>query len=150
MNKYLVSRVTGPVEPIAMDSKVKSKNEKSLCEISMEVVANVIRLSSFSIAHKTVGTTTTGKAGKYPEREPLVPDQFPASKRSQEPQSHANPTFMIKPVEGSGSTTTQVIHKEKVTHKERGHQVKPKKEESVDGLASEYIYKIRNKLGCGL
>ncbi|KAE9602595.1 hypothetical protein Lalb_Chr12g0201261 [Lupinus albus] len=136
-----------------MASKVKSKNEKSLCEISMEVVANIIRLSSLSIAQKTVGVSTTAKAGKDHQKEPLVHDQFPAAtKRSQVLQSHANPTFMIKPVGGSEptTTTTQVIHKERVNHKERVHQVKPKKEESVDGLASEYIHKIRNKLGCGL
>lgn len=126
-----------------MASKVKSKSEKSLCEISMEVVSNVIRLSSISIAQKTLGTATTGKAGKDSEKESLVPDQFPATKRSQEPRSHANPTIVIKPV-GSRGSTTQVIHKERV------HQDKPKKEESIDGLASEYINKIRNKLGCGL
>ncbi|CAL0325385.1 unnamed protein product [Lupinus luteus] len=134
-----------------MSSRVKSKNDKSLCEISMEVVANVIRLSTFSIAHRTIGATITGKAEKDHDKEPLVPHQFPAAtKRSQEPLTHANPTFMIKPARGSGPTTNQVIHKERVIPKERVHQVMPKKEESVDGLASEYIHKIRNKLGCGL
>ncbi|OIW00110.1 hypothetical protein TanjilG_29100 [Lupinus angustifolius] len=137
-----------------MSSKVKSKNDKSLCEISMEVVANVIRLSTFSILHRTIGgVTTTGKAEKDHDKEPLVPHKFPApaaTKRLQEQLSHANPTFMIKPARGSGPTTTQVIHKERVIPKERVHQVVPKKEESVDGLASEYIHKIRNKLGCGL
>ncbi|KAE9610044.1 hypothetical protein Lal_00006447 [Lupinus albus] len=135
-----------------MSSKVKSKNDKSLCEISMEVVANVIRLSTFSIAHRTIrGATTTGKNEKDHDMEPLVPHQFPAAcKRSQEPLSHANPTFMIKPARDSGPTTTQVIHKERVIPKERVHQVIPEKEESIDGLASEYIHKIRNKLRCGL
>ena len=129
-----------------MDRRVKSKCESSLCEKSMMVVANVIRLSSFSIAQKTLGVTTTGKDGKElsgsdysdveSEKEPLVPHQFP-----KEPLRGSNPTY-VKPVGSSGSNRC-------VIYGDRVHKVKPKKEECVDGLASDYITKIRNKLGCG-
>lgn len=137
-----------------MNERVKSKSEMSLCEKSMEVVVNVIRLSTFSIAKRTLGATTRSKSGKdlsgsdfsdmEPEKEhQQVPDQFPASKRSQQPQSRANPTYVIKSV-GSNGSTGYVIHEERV------HKVSPKKDQCVDGLASDYISKIRNKLGRGL
>ncbi|TKY55146.1 hypothetical protein E2542_SST19560 [Spatholobus suberectus] len=131
-----------------MDSRVKSKSEKSLCEKSMNVVVNVIRLSSFSIAQKTLGATNTRKAGSEsdmdPDEEALVPDQFTASRRSQQPQSRANPTYVIKSV-GSNGSTERLIYQERVPS-----DVNQKKEQCVDGLASDYISKIRNKLGRGV
>ncbi|KAJ1439000.1 hypothetical protein SESBI_02775 [Sesbania bispinosa] len=117
----------------------------------MKVVVNIIRLSSFSIAQRTLGATT-GKAGNKEvsgsdysdmdlEKEPiLVHHQFPASKRSQQPQSRANPTYVIK---SNGSTACMF-------HKERVHDINTKKEQCVDESASVYINKIRNKLGRGL
>ncbi|CAK8563101.1 unnamed protein product [Lathyrus sativus] len=135
-----------------MDHREKSKSEKSLCEQSMQVVVNILRLSSFSIAQTTLGVSTTRKSGKAKDsfsesdysdnetkKEKLVSNQqFPAStRRSQEPQSRANPTYLIKSV-GSNGSTEYMIHKERL---------KPKKEVCVDGLASDYISKIRNKLG---
>ncbi|MED6195130.1 hypothetical protein PIB30_035157 [Stylosanthes scabra] len=150
---------------------MKSKSsEKSLCEKSMMVVANVIRLSSFSIAHKTLGVSTNGKNGKglssgsdlsdlepLHEKEPMVPlrDQFPAatSRRSQEPLSRANRTYVIKPSGSHGSSTGCVVYKDQRISEANGnnnHNNKAKKEECVDGLASDYITKIRSKLGCGL
>ncbi|KAL1371577.1 hypothetical protein HN51_001806 [Arachis hypogaea] len=154
---------------------MKSKtSEKSLCEKSMMVVANVIRLSSFSIAQKTLGVNTNGKNGKdlssvtdsdlepLHEKEPMVPlrdHQIAAamSRRSQEPLSCANRTYVIKPSGSHGSSTGSVVYKEqRISEANNGnninnnHSNKPKKEECVDGLASDYITKIRSKLGCGL
>jgi hypothetical protein len=137
--------------------RVKSKSEESLCEKSMKVVVNVIRLSSFSIAQRTLGVgATTRKSGKDKDfsgsdfsdketkKEKSVSNkQFPASSRSQQPQSRANPTYVIKSVGSNGST-------EYMIHKERLHDVNSKKELCVDGLASDYISKIRNKLGRSL
>lgn len=137
-------------------SRVKSKNEKSLCEKSMNVVVNIIRLSSFSIAQRTLGTTAR-KSGnkeenldhfgdnKEPEMEKMVSNQFPASsRRSQQPQSRVNPTYVTKSV-GSNRSTEYMIHKERLHH--HHHHVNSNKELCVDGLASDYISKIRNKLG---
>ncbi|RDX73232.1 hypothetical protein CR513_47185, partial [Mucuna pruriens] len=126
--------------------RIKSQSEMSLCEKSMKVVVNVIRLSSFSIAQKSLGGTNRRKGGSgsdmdLDEEEALVPDQFPASKRSQQPQSRANPTYVIKSG-GSNGTTEHLIYQERVPG-----DVNPKKELCVDGLASDYISKIRNKLG---
>ncbi|MED6148220.1 hypothetical protein PIB30_050997 [Stylosanthes scabra] len=138
---------------------MKSKSsEKSLCEKSMMVVANVIRLSSFSIAHKTLGVSTNGKNGKdlssgsdYSDIEPLC-DQFPAatSRRLQQPLSHANRTYVVKPSGSHGSSSTGcVVYKDHRVSEANGNN-KAKKEECVDGLASDYITKIRSKLACGL
>lgn len=153
--------------------RVKSKSDMSLCEKSMKIVVSVIRLSSFSIAQKSLGaTTTTGKIRKdqllsesdysdisdpiKKEPNPLVADEFPAatsrSSRSQQPQSRANPTYVIKSSVGNnGSSTAYMnIHKERVHHHDDDDQiihVNSKKEQCVDGLASDYIFKIRNKLG---
>ncbi|RHN63571.1 hypothetical protein MtrunA17_Chr4g0059741 [Medicago truncatula] len=146
-----------PITNNNMDYSIgKSKNEESLCEKSMKVVVNVIRLSSFSIAQRTlgVGASTTRKSRKdkdlsdsekEPMKEKLVSNkQFPASsRRSQQPQSRANPTYVIKSV-GSNRSTEYLIHKERL------HDVNPNKELCVDGLASDYISKIRNKLGRSL
>ncbi|CAI8609973.1 unnamed protein product [Vicia faba] len=138
-----------------MDPRVKSKSEKSLCEQSMQVVINIIRLSSFSIAQTTLGVSTTTKKSEKDKdisesdysdtetkKEKFVSNkQFPTStRRSQQPQSRANPTYVIKSV-GSNESTEYMIHKER-----RLHDVKSKKELCVDGLASDYISKIRNKL----
>ncbi|CAL5198315.1 unnamed protein product [Lathyrus oleraceus] len=138
-----------------MDHREKSKSEKSLCEQSMQVVVNILRLSSFSIAQTTLGVSSSRKSGigkditesdysdNETKKEKLVSNQqFPAStRRSQQPQSRANPTYLIKSV-GSNGSTEYMIHKEN-----RVHDVKSKKELCVDGLASDYISKIRNKLG---
>ncbi|KAL2321905.1 hypothetical protein Fmac_026284 [Flemingia macrophylla] len=128
--------------------RIKSKSEKSLCEKSMEVVVNVIRLSSFSLAQRTLGATNTRKAGSESDmdldEEAPVPDQFPTtSKRSQQPQSRANPTYVIKSI-GSNESTEHLIYQERVPS-----DINQKKEQCVDGLASDYISKIRNKLGRG-
>ncbi|KAK7389006.1 hypothetical protein VNO78_23837 [Psophocarpus tetragonolobus] len=128
--------------------RIKSKSEMSLCEKSMKVVVNVIRLSSFSIAQMTLGATSTRKASPGsdvdPDEESLVPDQFPASKRSQQPQSRANPIYVIKS-DGSNGSTEHLIYQERVPG-----DVNPKKEQCVDKSASDYICKIRNKLARGV
>lgn len=136
-----------------MNSRAKSKSENSICEKSMKVVANIIRLSSISVACKTLGTTP-GKAAKdpplsgsdngdmVPEKEPLDSDQVYGSRRSKKPQNRANPTYVTDPVLSNGSNSP-------VVHEDRVH-AKQKKEESIDELASEYIRKIRKQLLCGL
>ncbi|KAJ7956306.1 Homeobox-leucine zipper protein [Quillaja saponaria] len=131
-----------------MNRKAKSDHE-SLCEKSMKIVTNIVKLSSFSIAHMTLGTTT-GKDAKHlaptvagsdmASNESML-SQFPESRsrRSQEPQSHSNPIYVTKPVQANGS-----LH---LIHKERADHIKPKREDSVDGLASDYIRKVRKQLG---
>ncbi|QCD80915.1 hypothetical protein DEO72_LG2g1238 [Vigna unguiculata] len=127
--------------------RIKSKNEKSLCEKSMKVVVNIIKLSSFSIAQKSLGGTSK-KSGPESDmdsdEEAPVPDQFPTTRRSQQPQSRANPTYVIKSC-GSNGSTEHLIYQERVPT-----DVNPNKEQCVDGLASDYISKIRNKLGRGV
>ena len=116
-------------------AKSNKSTEISLCEKSMLVVANIIRLSSLSIAQRTPGTTPTGKAGKElsgphdyshvaPKKEPVVlHDQFPARRLP--------PTYVMPKPAGNNQSTS--------------HEPK-----SVDESASDYIRKMRKKFGCGL
>ncbi|KAI9086401.1 hypothetical protein K1719_031485 [Acacia pycnantha] len=145
-----------------MDSRGKSNKsrtaDRSLCEKSMKVVSNIIRISSFSLAQMTLGTTV--KATKEEdmvtddEVEPsVVPPQFRGtSRRLQEPQNRPNRTYVIKPGgaggrnEGAEDEISHHHHHRVVHH----HHEIEKKEECVDGLASDYIKKIRNQIGCGL
>ncbi|KAK4264264.1 hypothetical protein QN277_025468 [Acacia crassicarpa] len=145
-----------------MDSRGKSNKsrtaDRSLCEKSMKVVSNIIRISSFSLAQMTLGATV--KAMK--EEEDMVADdevepsvvlpQFGGtSRRLQEPQNRPNRTYVIKP-EGAGGRNEVAEdeishHHHRVVHHQ--HEIE-KKEVCVDGLASDYIKKIRNQIGCGL
>ncbi|KAK4257128.1 hypothetical protein QN277_006758 [Acacia crassicarpa] len=120
----------------------------------MKVIANIIKLISFSIALKTVGTTTSAKthsrglsnstsgseyADMVPEKEQLVRDQIYESKWSKEPKRRASPTYVTYPVLRNGSTSH--VQEQKLPAKQK------KEEEVVDLLAAKYIEKMRKKLG---
>lgn len=130
-----------------MDSRAKYRNsETSLCERSMKVVTNIIRNSSFSIAQRTLGLGATGHKGSKEAllEEDMVPEKEPmpmprGSRRSQEPQNRPNPTYVLKPRGRDDAEADSMSHRH-VIHRE----------ECVDGLASDYIKKIRNQIGCGL
>lgn len=110
---------------------------KSLCEKSIKMVANIIKVSSFSISKMTLGAGRhTAAAGSL---EPLVdsamvdnkpvPSQIDGSRRSQQPQSGSKRSFLIEPGEKNDSSSTYEIHEEM----------------SVDGRASAYIRKVHEK-----
>lgn len=133
-------------------SNKDSVDERSLCEKSMKVVSNIIRISSFSLAQKTLGTTV--KVSKKEENEDMVAEverlnRFSGSSRMlQEPMNRPNRTYVIKPRGWTNEEEVDEIshHRRCVVHQ---HEIE-KKEECVDGLASDYIKKIRNQMGCGL
>lgn len=123
---------------MAMSSKDRSS--KSLCEKSMKMVANIIRLSFFSIARMSLG------AGGHPAavgrnlehvthvRETVkiddnnsMPSQSPGSRRSQQPQSSSRLSYLIEPDEKDDSS--HVIREEL----------------GVDGRASAYIRRVHEK-----
>ncbi|KAI5569114.1 hypothetical protein BDE02_12G056800 [Populus trichocarpa] len=118
-----------------MSSKNRSNN--SLCEKSMKVAVNIIKLSSFSIAKMSLGThgppvvtkshiPMTGSV--MVANEPLL-SQIPGSRRSQESQGSSKPiSFVMQPDEGNGST--RAIQKENSV---------------IDGRASDYIRKVHEK-----
>ncbi|CAK7322921.1 unnamed protein product [Dovyalis caffra] len=128
---------TGPykIHRVAMSSKHRSNN--SLCEKSMKMVVNIIKLSSFSIAKMSLGTPSPpvvtkslvpGTGSVMVVNEPLL-SQIPGSQRSQEPQGSSKPiSFVMQPDEGNGSS--HVIHKENSV---------------IDGRASDYIRKVHEK-----
>ncbi|KAA8540889.1 hypothetical protein F0562_024973 [Nyssa sinensis] len=112
----------------------KSRSKRSLCEKSMKIVANIVKLSSFSIAKISLGTAgppprTKNLASFDSDKvvnDPLLP-RFPGS-RSQEPQcSSKSVSYLIEPIEGN--EFVDVICEEK----------------SIDGRASAYITKVHEK-----
>lgn len=107
--------------------------EESLCEKSMKVVANVIRLSAFSIAKRSLGSTGSGgpvasSRNFQPATETL--NMVAAAKpllRAQKPQTSSNQTYYVEPdgVKGSSYVVMEDMN--------------------VDGRASDYIRKVREK-----
>ncbi|TMW84931.1 hypothetical protein EJD97_024112 [Solanum chilense] len=111
--------------------KNKSRSNNSLCEKSMKMVTNVIRLSSFSIARMSLGIATEpSPGGKIPAT--FIKDsptaQFPESLRSQEPVNVKKPlAYLIEPTENGKSSLYAVNDK------------------CVDGRASDYIRRVHEK-----
>ncbi|KAK4370862.1 hypothetical protein RND71_010337 [Anisodus tanguticus] len=113
--------------------KNKSRSNNSLCEKSMKMVTNVIRLSSLSIASMSLGIVTQPAAGKMPTSGSAAfikgpsTAQFPESLRSQEPMNVKKPiAYLIEPAE-SGKSLYAI------------------NEKSVDGRASDYIRRVHEK-----
>lgn len=113
----------------------KSRSNNSLCEKSMKMVTNVIRLSSFSIARMSLGIATQpAPVGKVPASYPATfikgspTAQFPESLRSQEPVNVKKPiAYLIERTEGGKSSLNAI------------------NEKSVDGRASDYIRRVHEK-----
>ncbi|KAJ4712233.1 Homeobox-leucine zipper protein [Melia azedarach] len=114
----------------------KDRN-KSLCQKSMKMVVNIIKLSSFSIANMSLGVAGASAATKnlgpvtdsvMLANEPLLP-QFSGSRRSEKPQNSAKPvSYLMEP--NRGDESSYVIHDEKSV---------------IDGMASAYIQKVHQK-----
>ncbi|KAI3464021.1 hypothetical protein Pfo_020684 [Paulownia fortunei] len=120
----------------------KGKNNKSLCEKSMKMVANFVRLSSFSIDKMSLTTpppppppTAAGKhqvLGSFNigfNDPPRSVGSLPWRLKSQEPQRSSKAKSYLLEALDEGNTNTFVVSEE----------------ESVDGKASEYIRKVHEK-----
>ncbi|KAG5032087.1 hypothetical protein JHK82_015677 [Glycine max] len=101
--------------------KPKSHDMMSVCEKSMHVVANILTLPTLSFAHKTLRTSTTGKAMKNLSRCSEAYKKGPLllqvhERRSQEPPRQ--PKSVVKHVVESNnrgsSTTSKVIQIERL------------------------------------
>ncbi|KAJ6760611.1 hypothetical protein OIU79_025449 [Salix purpurea] len=117
----------------------KHRNNNSICEKSMNMVVNIIRLSSFSIATMSLGSPSppviskrlvSVAAGSVPAaKEPLM-TQIPGSQRSQESHGSSKPiSFVMQPDEGNGSS--RVIHKDQNS--------------CIDERASDFIRRVHEK-----
>ncbi|TYJ99125.1 hypothetical protein E5676_scaffold248G003300 [Cucumis melo var. makuwa] len=125
----------------------ESRSTESLCEKSMLLVANLIKLSSSISFAKTANNeatagspTTRRRSGGNPAATPLIP----GSKRLQEPQSRAKPIYVTKPGgggfqigHGSPSPRYSTSSSSSVIYEESDFD-----EANVDGWASEYIEKV--------
>ncbi|KAJ6676758.1 hypothetical protein OIU85_009981 [Salix viminalis] len=104
----------------------KHRNNNSICEKSMNMVVNIIRLSSFSIATMSLGSPCPPVVSKR-----LVPVEAGSVAAAKEPlmtQSSKPISFVMQPDEGNGSS--RVIHKEN---------------SFIDERASDYIRRVHEK-----
>lgn len=125
-----------------MKNNVRSNDYQSLCEMSLQVAANMIKLSSFSIAKLSLGIGGTPTSTMY-SASLTAPDavstdnhlrlhpQFPggsSSSRSQVTESSSKPIiYLIEPNTGAGLS----------------YMVR--EDTGVDGKASEYIRKVHEQ-----
>lgn len=109
----------------------KDRNNKSLRENSVKVVANIVKSSAFSIAKMSLGAPAAAKTAG-PITDPVTFAKEPrlsGSQKSEKPQNSSNPvSFLMKPNEGNESS--YVVQKDKSV---------------IDGLASAYIRKVHQK-----
>ncbi|KAK7411503.1 hypothetical protein VNO78_02937 [Psophocarpus tetragonolobus] len=103
----------------------------SVCEKSMQVVSNILTLSTLSFSHKTVRTSSTGKTMKNNlcEASEKGPLQL-KGRRSQKPQMDTKSYLM--PIE-SNDHESNVIRIERL-------------EDDINKLAEVFIKKTRKKL----
>lgn len=109
--------------------KSKEKKDNALYENSMKVVANLIKMSSFSLAKMSLGTI---------ENDPVKP-------RKLEPAT----SFVVVEKNPMLRSQEPVTRKKKFSYlvePDEGYQSKVVKEDmNVDGKASEYIRKVHEK-----
>lgn len=108
----------------------RERIEESLCEKLMKVVANVIRLSAFSIAKRSLGTTGEDPVASRNFQHATETLNMVSTKpllRAQMPQTNSSQTYLVEPdgVKGSSYVVEEDMN--------------------VDGRASAYIRKVREK-----
>lgn len=111
----------------------EDRNKKSLCETSMEMVANIIKLSSFSIAKKSLGIIEPPSPAKTLQTKPssdMVVDkpQPLRTQKSVKPKNSPRPTYFLEP--NGGNESQYIVHEEK---------------SPIDDRASYYIRKVHQK-----
>ncbi|KAL9439289.1 hypothetical protein AB3S75_024864 [Citrus x aurantiifolia] len=105
----------------------KDRNNKSLRENSVKVVANIVKSSAFSIAKMSLGAPAAAKTAG-PNKDPVNFIIKPPY-RSEKPKNSSNPvSFLMEPNEGNESS--YVVHEGKSV---------------IDGMASAYIRKVHQK-----
>lgn len=115
-------------------NKNASKNSKSLYGKSMKMVANFVRLSSFSTAKASfrapsLSPPDAGKLHKPVNLLDIPPPQH-GNLRSHELQRSSNPTkYMIEMVDNINTSSNFIMGEE----------------DNVDGMASDYIRKVHEK-----
>ncbi|KAI7994034.1 hypothetical protein LOK49_LG11G01369 [Camellia lanceoleosa] len=100
-----------------MSKKANNHKNKSLCEKSMQMVVNFIKLSSISLASLSLGTTSvghtlpdqnrSGRKGIVPPKNVLKVSQIQGSQtqKSQEPESDSmSYSYLMDPSENKGSS----------------------------------------------
>ncbi|KAF8037203.1 hypothetical protein BT93_B0189 [Corymbia citriodora subsp. variegata] len=112
------------------------RSNDSLCERSMKMVTNILRLSSLSIASMSLGTTSRPDLARSHSSakdssmmaEELAVWQFPGTRRSQEPLSRSKPISYLVELE-DGTESAHVLRDDM----------------NVDGMASDYIERVHKK-----
>lgn len=115
-----------------MNSKGRRSN-KSICEKSMKMVANIVKLSPLFIAKMSLGTTavpSTSNRSLSSFSGPVKVSNTPP----QEPKSSSRPviSYLIEPTEGHYKSSYTIPIHEELT--------------SVDGRASDFIRRVHEKI----
>ncbi|KAM1170673.1 hypothetical protein ACFX13_021443 [Malus domestica] len=138
-------------------SSTTSRKNKSLCEKSMILVANVIKLSSLSLGNIHLATTMT-RPPPNPAEAPAkvtkvdVPDpQSPRSpqKRLREPENESKPFSFVMQLPSTDQNTSTTIAATSTTSTQSSDACKNSKSEAgsdVDGRAEAYIKRVHGKI----
>ncbi|GAA0169905.1 hypothetical protein LIER_40848 [Lithospermum erythrorhizon] len=120
-----------------MTQKAKQKQASSLCEKSMEIVLNLIKVSSFSLATMNLGPNSAvhGK-NKVVSKTPLIsnPNEFDGGggrRRLKGPETSKSATYLLKQDEGDKSS----------------YKVLESSKNIDDGYCSDYIKKVHKRNG---
>ncbi|WRX17575.1 hypothetical protein QQP08_010062 [Theobroma cacao] len=114
---------------------IEDRNDKSLCEKSMKMVVNIIKLSTFSIAKMSLGATghPTATENFIPATDSdmvtddLLQPQFSGSLRSKKLQNSKPISFVMQP---GGGNESLMVHEDK---------------RDIDGRFAAYIKKVHEK-----
>lgn len=122
-----------------MSTNSTTKNRKSICETSMDILLNLIKVSTLSLADISLGTSTLGGSpppspsncgDELVEKEPLIQ----GSQRLRKRKDNAGRSFMIPP---PPIDITHVEQEVKDASPKEKQQVK-----DVNGMATKFIDKV--------
>ncbi|XVF12037.1 hypothetical protein REPUB_Repub08aG0080300 [Reevesia pubescens] len=112
---------------------IEERSDKTLCEKSMKMVVNIIKLSSFSIAKMSLGetghpTTATKNLTPATHSDMVTDELLQPQLRSEKLQSRSKPySFVMQP---GGENESLMVHEEK---------------RDSDGIFAAYIRKVHEK-----
>ncbi|CAH1439623.1 unnamed protein product [Lactuca virosa] len=110
----------------------KSRSNKSICEKSMKLMTNIVKVSYFSIAK------TSLRIGAPPPPPPPPPPPAPSLHRYTRNLRLQQPINSSKPV-------SYLIHPDHDTKRSSVNMIKDDETESVDMKAWDFIRKVREK-----
>ncbi|XVF50228.1 hypothetical protein PTKIN_Ptkin04bG0079300 [Pterospermum kingtungense] len=106
---------------------IEERNDKSLCEKSMKMVVNIIKLSSFSIAKMSLGTSGTEHPSSPTKSLTPATDSDMVTDQLLQQSSSKPYSYVVQP---EGGNESMMVHQEK---------------RDGDGIFAAYIRKVHEK-----